>query len=303
MRRAGRATTAVGLAAVATLAAGCTGTDSPGPSAQATAQSTALAFLEAQADGRYGDAVDLSTASRDTLECSWLVSEVRDGSLVSPAVPSSAESSADGEVTVDVSYSRGGAEIVTSLGLVGGDGQWRVTWPDGYRLEAAFAEPAVAELRVDPPTRVELSDPSHDVCSVRAEDGLMRLHAFPDSYVATVVDPTGVMDYSLATNAVLPGDEPLTWDLGPAVPEDQLVSLQLDFADARQASRVTCDGGLCGEDLVGSDGLVRPGEFTRVWTEDGESWSGAVSIGGRDFTAALARSAGGELSVDLGPVG
>lgn len=292
-----RAAIAAVLATIAMVVAGCTSGGSPDQDVSPsevpgkTAQGTAQAFLQAQADGRLGDAVSLSTLSADEFACTWLVADRSVRSVA--ARVRSVEVDATGDSATVTVQPKAQSNRTTSLELVGGDGAWQVQWPASYGIEAEFSHPAVAELR--------LADGAigDEDCSVPAQDGFMSMAAFPGTYIATVVDPTGVVDYGLGANVLVTGEQAEVWDLGEPISQAQLTALQVEFADVREAGLVRCDGGLCGEAVVDDDGQVLPGSLTAVWTDDGKVWSCEVEFGGQVFTGTLERSSTGELSVDL----
>lgn len=280
--------TLVGVAAMAGCGGGGSAVEEPtdGPS------EVAQAFVRALADGDFGTAVELSTARSSDFACSWLVSDGRSGGIAAPEV---AEATVDGlTATVPVTYTAGG-EVTTTLTLTGGEGAWVVELPDTFQLEAAFTEPAVAVLRLDD------AGIGADDCSVAAQDGVMTMAAFPGAYILSVGDPTGVMDYSLATNALVTGLARDIWDLGEPVPDWQLATLRVDVYGAAADGRVMCGTGLCGEGegAVGPDGEVLPVTLVRVWTDDGDSWLAEFDIDGEGVTGTLERSDAGDLTVRL----
>lgn len=286
------AVAAVGFAVLVTACTG-DGTSEPSPSPTAapgdTAQATAQEFLQAVADGRRGDAVSLSTVTAADFACPALTADQQGRSEVAQVEPLSADpAGTSATVTVDPQAQ---SNQITSLDLVGGAGQWEVEWPASYAIEAVFTETAVAELRL---SGTAVGD---DDCVVRAQDGLMTLAAFPDRYIATVVDPTGVVDYLfLSENLWVKGDAPAVWDLGEPVAGNRLEQLQNETLFAHVAQRVTCNGSLCEPDVLDHDAEL---SLTKVWSDDGETWSATVEQGGSAYTATLSRDDADELLLDL----
>lgn len=275
--------------------AGCGSGESPpdeqsdGPSAQA------LAFLRAQADGRFADALDLSTASAGDFVCEWMMSNGRGGGVAAPEVGQTATDPDNGTVRVDARYSIGG-DITTTLSLSGGDDAWKVHLPESYVLEAAFTGPAVAIMRLDD------APEGAEACAVDAQDGAMSMAAFLGSYVVTVEDPTGVMDYgSLGWNALVTGTPRDAVDLGEPVPEWQLAELRTEVFTAGQEGRLWCGAGPCSlsEDMLDDDGALLPVSLERVWTDDGTAWLAEFDVAGRILTGTVERSTEGDLDVRL----
>ncbi len=288
---------AVVAASVAMLVAGCNGDDtsgfkvSPSPTAGDTAEGTATAFLQAIADGELSVAVQASTMEPDDFACSALISDQGHQRLVAKVESVDIDPSGDSATATVAPQAH--SDRLASLDLVGGDGAWLVEWPSQYVFTAEFSELAVAELQL------EGSSIGDDDCSVLAHEGSMNMAVFPGNYIATVVDPTGVVEYRLGTNVRVTGEPGEAWDLGKPVPEAQLTDLQLEFAEVRDAGVVRCDGRMCDDNLMGDGAQVLPGSLTRVWTDDGETWSCEVEYNGQVFTGTLGRSAAGDLRVDL----
>ncbi|GMA35305.1 hypothetical protein [Demequina litorisediminis] len=266
---------AVGMTALATLAlAACTGGDADPDASLGGGDATAAAqgFLDALAEGDFAGAAAWTVDGAETFAtCPWMASDTRTGgSVVGPAVEDVTE---DGDrATAEVTY-RSGGEVSTTLDLTWTGDTWAVVLPETFAIEAAFSEPAVA--------RLELVDAGTEAgeCGAAVRDGVAVLPAFPGSYNATIIDPTGVVDYGNDAQQIIhvtgAGDE--AWDLGDPLGGERLATVQADLTASGTA-----------------------GTLTRVWTDDGAQWSAEVDQDGTAMMGTLSRDDSGTLEFTAG---
>ena len=262
---------AVGMTALAALAlAACTDGDADPDASVGGGDATAAAqgFLDSLAEGDFEGAAAWTVDGAETFAtCPWMASDTRTGgSVVGPAVEDVTE---EGDrATAEVTY-RSGGEVSTTLDLTRSGDTWSVVLPETFAIEATFSEPAVA--------RLELVDAGTEAgqCGADAQDAMAVLPSFPGSYNAKIIDPTGVVDYGNDLTGIVhvtgSGDEP--WALGDPIGPERLASLQADLAASGEA-----------------------GTLTRVWTDDGQSWSAEVDHGGTSVTGTLGRDDDGKLT-------
>lgn len=266
---------AVGMTALAALAlAACTGGDADPDASVGGGDVTAAAqgFLDSLAEGDFAGAAAWTVDGAETFAtCPWMASDTRTGgSVVGPAVEDVTE---DGDqATAEVTY-RSGGEVSTSLDLTRSGDTWAVELPESFAIEATFSEPAVA--------RLELVDAGTEAgqCGADAQDAVAVLPAFPGSYNAKIVDPTGVVDYGNDAQQIIhvTGADRETWDLGEPLGAERLATLQADLT----ASGTT-------------------GTLTRVWTDDGAQWSAEVDQDGTAIVGTLSRDDSGTLEFTAG---
>lgn len=277
---------ALGVAVVAVALAACSNTGPNSDQAQSPVD-VAQEFLRAQADGDYARALDLTTASASDFACEWQVSDGQSGGIAAPTVDEGSVVEDGDAATVDVQFTSVGV-VDTSLALERGADGWLVVLPDSYRLDVVFDEPAVAELRFD--IRGEDSR-----CAVPASGGTISMSAFPGTYAAHVVDPTGVADYGLGQNVKVTGggaQEPLA--MGAPFSDSQFTALGTEIYEAVQAGNMVC-GPKAAPCPLGPSGSTDAAQFanelvvSRVWTDSGERWQVDATADGSSYMATLDR--------------
>ncbi len=302
MTRARLAGAALTCAAVL-VAAGCTSPAvdaSPGATsgasagATADAEAVAHAFLRAQADGDYAQALALTTASAADLACPWQGEDGQRGGIAAPRVDAVVVAEDDAAATAEVTFTSIG-EVTQELTLIRDGDAWRVEWPDTYVVNVEFAVPAVAELRFD-------VDGEDSGCAIGARGAAITAPAFPGTYVAHVVDPTGVADYGRGVNLGVDGVDTAAWELGDPVGEEAVAALAADLRLAVEAGVARCDdAGTAVPCPAGPDPSLDAASFadslalTGVSTEDNASWSFTADGPAGELTGTLERREDGLL--------
>lgn len=237
------------------------------------ARTTVDTFLRAVADGRYSEALPLTTLGADGLICSALADDSSTSKAI--AAPEVTGLQVNGNsATAEVSYRAPAATTVT-LALTRESDTWRITFPDEWRLAVGFDGPTVARVSID------------DACDIPFTDGGVDGPAWPGRYQVTVSDPTGVLERSESFLYEVPDGSTTGLDVDPlslpAVPEDELALVQSEATPLLRAAFEKCadaafSGSSCPRSLEGvtaagtsapSDGYLA---IDRRYTDDEESW-------------------------------
>ncbi|MCW2164780.1 hypothetical protein B0I12_001915 [Microbacterium hydrothermale] len=237
------------------------------------ARTTVDTFLRAVADGRYSEALPLTTLGADGLICSALADDSSTSKAI--AAPEVTGLRVNGDsATAEVSYRAPAATTVT-LALTRESDTWRITFPDEWRLAVGFDGPTVARVSID------------DACDIPSTDGGVDGPAWPGRYQVTVSDPTGVLERSESFLYEVPDGSTTGLDVDPlslpAVPEDELALVQSEATPLLRAAFEKCadaafSGSSCPRSLEGvtaagtsapSDGYLA---IDRLYTDDGDSW-------------------------------
>lgn len=237
------------------------------------ARTTVDTFLRAVADGRYSEALPLTTLGADGLICSALADDSRTSKAIAAPEVTGLQVNGD-SATAEVSYRAPAATTVT-LALTRESDTWRITFPDEWRLAVGFDGPTVARVSID------------DACDIPFTDGGVDGPAWPGRYQVTVSDPTGVLERSESFLYEVPDGSTTGLDVDPlslpAVPEDELALVQSEATPLLRAAFEKCadaafSGSSCPRSLEGvtaagtsapSDGYLA---IDRLYTDDGESW-------------------------------
>ncbi len=258
------------------------------------AETVAHDFLRAQADGDYASALALTTARADDFACAWQVEDGRRGGIAAPSVDEVVEAADGASATAHVTFTSIG-EVSQELTLMRDGDAWRVEWPETYVVTVAFAAPAVAELRFD-------VDGEDSGCAIAARGATITAPAFPGTFIAHVVDPTGVADYGLGGNLAVDGVDTAAWEFGEPIGVDAVAALSADLRLAVEAGVARCDdAGTVAPCPAGPDPALDAASFagaltlTRVWTDDNASWSFAADATSGEVTGTLERREDGLL--------
>lgn|GEM_PF-5012162 len=275
------------------------------------ARTTVDTFLRAVADGRYSEALPLTTLGADVLICSALADDSSTSKAI--AAPDVTGLQVNGDTaTAEVSYRAPAATTVT-LALTRESDTWRITFPDEWRLAIGFDGPTVAQVSID------------DDCDLPVTDGRVDGPAWPGRYQVTVSDPTRVLERSESFLYEVPDSATTGLDVDPlslpAVPEDELALVQSEATPLLRAAFEKCadaafSGSSCPPALEGaaaagadapSDGYLA---IDRLSTDDGESWgfdSGTGSLAATKdetpstiefhYSGTVSRGADGTLSL------
>lgn len=237
------------------------------------ARTTVDTFLRAVADGRYSEALPLTTLGADGLICSALADDSSTSKAIAAPEVTGLQVNGD-SATAEVSYRAPAATTVT-LALTRESDTWRITFPDEWRLAVGFDGPTVARVSID------------DACDIPFTDGGVDGPAWPGRYQVTVSDPTGVLERSESFLYEVPDGSTTGLDVDPlslpAVPEDELALVQSEATPLLRAAFEKCadaafSGSSCPRSLEGvtaagtsapSDGYLA---IDRLYTDDGESW-------------------------------
>lgn len=237
------------------------------------ARTTVDTFLRAVADGRYSEALPLTTLGADGLICSALADDSSTSKAIAAPEVTGLQVNGD-SATAEVSYRAPAATTVT-LALTRESDTWRITFPDEWRLAVGFDGPTVARVSID------------DACDIPFTDGGVDGPAWPGRYQVTVSDPTGVLERSGSFLYEVPDGSTNGLDVDPlslpAVPEDELALVQSEATPLLRAAFEKCadaafSGSSCPRSLEGvtaagtsapSDGYLA---IDRLYTDDGESW-------------------------------
>lgn len=296
MSRTGRWIAPLLIAGIAVLG-GCSAPAATGGDEQA--RTTVDTFLRSVADGRFSEALAMTTLGADDLICPALAEDSTTSKAI--AAPEVTSLQVDGDAaTAEVAY-RAPAETTVSLALTRESDTWRISFPDEWRLAVGFDGPTVAQVSID------------GACDLPPADSRVEGPAWPGRYQVAISDPSGVLDRTESFLYEVPGgtatgleSDPLSL---PAVPEDELALVRSEATPLLRAAFEKCaaagfTGSTCPPELQGvsaaqpvspTDGYL---DIERLFTEDGTSWRFETAAGSLPAT-----KDGASASVDFRYVG
>lgn len=290
------------------LAAGCS---SGGEGAEDAADS----FVSALEEGRYADAVELTSAAPSEFVCDWMTSNTPEAAGVDARPLIEIDEVTESEDTAVVEARLLGDPVIPlTLDMQRSGGEWRVQVPADWRLEVDFDSPTVIEASV-----------GDCVLEADGSSGTSTL-TWPILHSISLTDPTGVVRNAGSELVSVPEQTAASL---PGVPETAVELLDGAVARALWDQWLACgESAIIGTQIAPSCGLSveqdatnviteidgpESTEVERLWTEDGDLWrfeseeltarfeyeSGMESYQSFRYTGTLDTTSSGEMVVTL----